>query len=254
VSLSGGFANVFRHPKRTLLRASVKLHNALVTGCMSRKTPPTGLRELDEVMERSKTRTDISDHLVKLFVEALATRPRLIVELGVRGGESTFVLERVARLSGARLVSVDIEDCSGACSYDGWTFVQSDDVEFAGRFDSWCRSQDMAPAIDVLLVDTSHDYEQTLRETESWLPFLAEGGKAFYHDTNLRKRYRRRDRTIGFGEEVHRGVIRALEAYLGATFSEAKPFVDVRNGWLIRHDPFCCGMTILQRVSGPAGG
>src|SRR5258708_24796497 len=71
----------------------------------------SGKTELDEIFQRAQARTDIRDHLVPMFVETMEMEPQLIVELGVRTGESTFVFERVARLCGARLVSVDIDDC-----------------------------------------------------------------------------------------------------------------------------------------------
>ena len=44
-------------------------------------------------------RSDISDHLATIFSEAVAAKPRLIVELGVRGGESRYALERAARVT-----------------------------------------------------------------------------------------------------------------------------------------------------------
>ncbi len=81
---------------------------------------------------------DISDHLPVLFAEALEARPKLIVELGVRGGDSTFVFERVARLCGSTLLSVDIDDCSRVSPWDRWHFVREDDIAFAGRFEAWC--------------------------------------------------------------------------------------------------------------------
>src|SRR5436190_17194537 len=38
---------------------------------------------------RERTNTDICDHLNTLFFMAVSARPRLLVELGTRGGEST---------------------------------------------------------------------------------------------------------------------------------------------------------------------
>ena len=54
----------------------------------------------------------VSKGRMTLFTEALSVHPSLIVELGVRGGESTFVFERVAKMCGSQLGSVDIEDCA----------------------------------------------------------------------------------------------------------------------------------------------
>jgi len=107
-------------------------------------------------------------------------RPRLIVELGVRKGQSTFVFERVARLFDAALVSVDIEDCMQASSYPHWHFVQSDDVAFARRFPAWCAEHDLPAQIDVLFIDTSHVYEHTVQEIDAWFPLLAKHALVFF--------------------------------------------------------------------------
>src|SRR5215475_13024627 len=50
------------------------------------------------------TRTDICDHLNVLFFTAVSVRPRLIVELGTRGGESTRALLSAAAFSDAVLL------------------------------------------------------------------------------------------------------------------------------------------------------
>src|ERR1700733_9286754 len=54
---------------------------------------------------------DIRDHLGTLFAETVAASPRLIVELGTRGGVSTRALLAAAEVADAHLVSVDIVDC-----------------------------------------------------------------------------------------------------------------------------------------------
>ncbi|HVY71449.1 MAG TPA: class I SAM-dependent methyltransferase [Verrucomicrobiae bacterium] len=206
------------------------------------------LKELAEVQERARPRTDISDHLVTLFTESLPLRPKLIVELGVRGGESTFVFERVARLCGSDLLSLDLDDCSAVINYDKWHFVRADDVEFAGRFAEWCRSRGIEPAIDVLFIDTSHIYEHTLAEIRAWFPLVGPRGKVFFHDTNQRHIYRRRDGSFGLAWTNDRGVIRALEDYFQHPFNEGVNFTDTRDGWLIEHHAYCSGMTMLTRV------
>jgi hypothetical protein len=45
-----------------------------------------------------------------------------------------------------------------------------------------------------------------------------------------------------------RGVIRALEGFLGTSFDEKEDFVDYRRGWLIKHHAVCSGLTILERI------
>ena len=206
------------------------------------------LPALNEIKQRAARRSDISDHLPTMFVETLRARPRLIVELGVRRGESTFVFERVARLTGATIVSCDLNDCSGTSAYEKRHFVQGDDVEFARRFPEWCRERGIRPEIDVLFIDTSHFYDHTVAEIDAWFPFLSEQGKVILHDTNLTYTYFRKDGSIGFAMECERGVIRALEGFFGKNYDETRDFIDVQGGWLIQHWAKCCGLTILDRI------
>ncbi len=208
----------------------------------------TDVPELAEVQARARERGVINEHLTPLFQEALLARPRLMVELGVGPGESTFVLSRVAHLTGARLVSVDINDRRHMCRLPGWLFVQEDDVAFGQRFPQWCREQGLTPAIDFLFIDTSHLYEHTVQEIGAWFPHLADEATVAFHDTNLRPFFYRRDGSLGLGWDNRRGVIRAVEEYLGATFRETEPFITLCRGWLIRHEPHCCGFTVMKKM------
>ncbi|MGB7844944.1 MAG: class I SAM-dependent methyltransferase [Candidatus Acidiferrum sp.] len=234
-----------------MLHLVAAANNALVSAISEYRFLATGWRELDEIKEHSIARTDISDHLVTLFLESMAIRPRLIVELGVRTGESTFVFERVAGLCGSNLVSVDIHDCLAISSYGNWLFEKDDDIEFAKRFESWCGQHNIKPDIDVLFIDTSHLFEHTVAEIEHWFPFLSDKSKVIFHDTNLRKTNFRKDGTIvvgAVGRDNKRGVITALEKFFERPFNEKEHFIDWAKGWAIRHYPYCAGLTVLERL------
>jgi cephalosporin hydroxylase len=205
------------------------------------------LKTLNAVRKRAEFKTDICDHLETLFFECLGLEPRLIVELGAGDGESTFVLERVAKLWNAKLVSVDIEDRKEVASYKNRHFIKMDDIEFARHFKDWCKENGIEPHIDILFIDTSHLYEHTLREVEAWFPFLSARSKAIFHDTNLRKVFIRKDGSRGKGWNNERGVIRAIENYFEQSFDEETDFIDYKKGWLIRHYTHCNGLMILDR-------
>lgn len=206
------------------------------------------LKELIEIAERSRKKTDISDHLVDLFIQSLSIRPKLIVELGVGHGESTFVWERMARICNSVIVSVDIDDCSHISSYKDWNFIQKDDISFAKEFAGWCSNKDLEPKIDVLFIDTSHLYEHTVEEIAAWFPFLSDKAKVFFHDTNMTKIYFRKDHSMGLGWNNKRGVIRALEKYFNRQFNEKDDFAAIINGWLIKHQSHCMGLTTLEKL------
>jgi hypothetical protein len=214
------------------------------------RTPiATDLPALNDIKRHSLKRTAINEHLETLFVESLVMNPRLIVELGVARGESAQVFAQVARLCGAKMVSVDLTDCSRALDWDEWNFVQKDDVEFAREFEGWCRERQIEPVIDVLFIDTSHYFDHTREEMRAYFPFLADHAKVFFHDTNLDTFIFRKDGSMDLGWDNDRGVIRAIESYFGKKFNEKEEFIDFVTPWLIRHYPYCSGLTVLEKLA-----
>lgn len=248
MNLTRRLAYLLRHPWRAARIAVSRLRHRI----RSRRWPPVGsaaLPDLEAIRRRARDLPEaLSDHMETLFVESLLVRPRLIVELGMRRGASTCVLERVARRTGAHLVSVDIAPAEYRSDWERWHFVQADDVAFAPRFEAWCREQGLDPAIDVLFIDTNHEYEHTRAEIAGWFPLLAARCKVFFHDTNMGTLHPRKDGRITGGWDNRRGVIRALEEHFGTRWNEHLPFVDLRDGWLIRHHPYASGFTVLERT------
>jgi cephalosporin hydroxylase len=210
---------------------------------------------LIEGLRGHQAASDISDHLSTLFFFAVDTKPRLIVELGTRGGESTRVLLSAAAVAGATMLSVDIDDCAGLDlpHRERWHFVKGDDVAF-GRdgFAKWCAGMTIEPRVDVLFIDTSHLYEHTKQEIAVWAPLLSANGVMIFHDTNMREGiYARLDHSIvTSGWNNDRGVIRAVEELLGKRYDENRFFTDVANGFLVLHHPNCSGLTVLKKLPG----
>ncbi len=200
------------------------------------------------------TITDISEHLNTLFFFAMDVKPRLIVELGTRGGESTRAFLAAAALSDARVLSVDLDDCSGVelPHRERWSFVKSNDIEFGlHSFAKWCEAAHLQPRIDLLFIDTSHLYEHTKQEIQTWSPFLSSTGAMIFHDTNMGLgAYGRLDRSVNrYGWNNRRGVIRAVEEFLGTTYDERRFFTDVAKGFLVAHYPHSSGLTVLKRLA-----
>jgi hypothetical protein len=147
-SLSSGSFPVSRPPliapPGSVSRVVWRLYNALRRAAFPQPLLASGSKELDEIRQFAATPSDIDEHLERMFTETLLLRPKLIVELGVRGGASTFVFERAAALCSATLVSVDIDDCSAVSHYARWHFVRGDDVAFAAHFQDFCRGRNIA--------------------------------------------------------------------------------------------------------------
>jgi predicted O-methyltransferase YrrM len=125
-----------------------------------------------------QTPSDIFEHLpvfVDLCEELEATK---VIELGTRGGVSTIAwlygLEGVGRLW-----SVDI-DPAPELPYDHWTFLLGDDL------DPQIVKQ-LPDSADIVFIDTSHTYEQTLSELNVYVWKVRPGGKIVMHDSELRR-------------------------------------------------------------------
>ncbi|MCD4813743.1 class I SAM-dependent methyltransferase [bacterium] len=210
--------------------------------------PPAQSAVEKKIQDYAAKRTDISDHLTTLFHEALSSRPNIIVELGTRGGASTFIFKKVAEHFQIPLISVDIDNCRELGSHPFWTFVHSDDIAFSEKYVDWCKEKQFPQSIDLLFIDTSHEYKHTVQEIKHWLPLVSENGKIIFHDTHLRLIYKRKDGSLGLGWDNQRGVIRAIEEYFETTFDETKDFQTSMNDFIIRHWAHCSGLTILDKV------
>jgi len=197
--------------------------------------------------------SDIHDHLGTLFYEAVSLRPRLIVELGTRGGISTRALLAAADIVDAQVLSVDIEDCTRidlpARLRRRWTFLRADDVAFAGdAFAEFCAARGLPPIAQVILIDTSHTYDHTRAELAAWIPRLARPGAMLFHDTHMgRGWFRQLDGRAERGGNASRGVIQAIEEFLGRRYDESTSFADAVGEYAVSHAPWSSGMLVLRR-------
>jgi len=104
----------------------------------------------------------------------------LIVELGVRSGESTRALLE----SGRCVTSYDIDGDAYQVrkmltpdESERWTCCQSDSAE-AGR--KWDRG-----SVGLLFIDTDHSLETTRAELAAWRPHIVPDGIIALHDVDL---------------------------------------------------------------------
>lgn len=209
---------------------------------------------LVRALGRIGANSDIHDHLGTLFYETVIAGPRLIVELGTRGGLSTRALLAAADVTNAHLLSVDVEDCSGIDVplplKARWTFIRDDDVAFSEKpFEQFCAKRGLPPLADVIFVDTSHEYQHTKAELAAWLPRLSPDGVMLFHDTNMGHGwYRSLNGRAAPGGNRTRGVIQAIEELLGRKYDETTFFADVAGDFALRHVPWSSGFLVLRRV------
>ena len=136
-------------------------------------------------LDRLARWSDIQEYLPFLHEQA-ASRPGCrVLELGARRGNSTLAFLAGCAESDGHVWSCDIADVRRLGDGIGpfgmsprWTFVHGDDMN--------PDVQARLPAeVDVFFLDTSHEYEHTLAELRAYMPRVAAGGVALFHDTNI---------------------------------------------------------------------
>ena len=100
-----------------------------------------------------------------------------VIELGTRTGVSTLAWLYALEQTGGRLTSIDIDTKPDIGDYPHWTFIQSDDL--APEVVS-----SLAEA-DIVFIDTSHLFAQTLQELHTYRWLVRSGGLLVLHDTEL---------------------------------------------------------------------
>lgn len=145
---------------------------------------------------------DIRGHMPLLF-EEVASRPgAVVIELGVRCGESTSAFLAAAQEHGGEVWSADIAAPEVPAHWHDlpfWHFTRGDDIQPAV-----VRAQ--PAACDVLFIDTSHQYDHTLAELQLYVPKVKPGGVVLCHDTQFAPPGRDLGEPIG-------EVAKALDAY-----------------------------------------
>ena len=129
--------------------------------------------------------SDVQEYLPLLY-DTAASYPKVrVLELGTRRGNSTLAFLAAAAAVDGHVTSVDPDRVTDAP--DGmlpwrkapwWTFVRGDDMDGAVQ-------AALPGEVDVLFVDTSHEYEHTLGELRAYMPRVVPGGTALFHDTNI---------------------------------------------------------------------
>ena len=114
-------------------------------------------------------------------------KPKLVVDLGVDYGYSTFCFAwpRVGKVVGIDCFEGDPH----AGKRDTYEYVEGlrqrlgmDNVEFIkGYFEDIAKG--WKQKIDILHIDGMHDYESVKQDFETWTKFLRPGGLVLFHDT-----------------------------------------------------------------------
>lgn len=202
--------------------------------------------------------TEISSLIPVLFFHSFIQNPKLIVEAGVCLGYSTQSFQQVNRLTHSLLIGID-NDPNAIPAYSNiynGTFALINDLDFPEYY----RKSDFKDTpIDIVFIDTSHEYTHTLAEIQQFVPLLSANGIIMFHDSYVtplivdgRRAFWRLNNTIQLACENPFGVAPAIKDYFGISFDESaytnKIFTRDGLSWHMIHYPFCNGLTILKKI------
>lgn len=134
-----------------------------------------------EYQGRLNVWSDIVDHLPTLHAHVLRYTKPVILELGVRSGNSTSAFLAAADVVDGHVWSVDIH----LPQAPGWWWQTNRWSPIVGDDLADTTLARLPEQVDVLFIDTSHAYDHTLRELEVFVPRVKPGGVVLLHDTEL---------------------------------------------------------------------
>ncbi len=200
--------------------------------------PVRALNAYREVLQYSTTHpSDISQHLPAIFCHAVFNEPKVIIEAGIRGGASTVPLYKALQLTEGKLVGIDKDRQSG----NVYTELNDPRISFRHMNDLiFCKFSSKVlggKKMDVVFIDTSHEYEHTKQEIQAFVPLLSKNGMLIFHDSNW---------SPGLS-----GVTSALKEFF-IPFDETKYqdlcFSKNEITWHMIHYPNCNGLTVLKKI------
>lgn len=165
-----------RHPKAAFLSLilGIGMHMTINEYNIAKKFIPK-----NPVEEKMVSYSDTWQHIPTLYLLCMLKKPKVILELGCRTGNTTLPFLYATKQYGGHVYSVDIETWPELKNLlddkkdlkQFWTFTESDDLSL-----KW----DLP--IDFLFLDTTHTYEHTLNELKKYEPLVKAGGTIVFHD------------------------------------------------------------------------
>ena len=136
---------------------------------------------LEEYQRRLGEWSDIQDHMPFLHETVLSYPAPSVIELGVRSGNSTSALLSAAELAGGYLWSCDTREPDVPSEWFGsprWAFIPGSSL---GQHTLFL----MPKLVEVVFIDSSHEFDQTLAELLEYVPRVRPGGVVLLHDTQF---------------------------------------------------------------------
>lgn len=231
------------------------LLDPLILPCL---IPIEAISSYKEVLKYANAKdSDISSHLPAIFAHTVIQNPQIVIESGVRSGESSYAFKKAIELCNSTLIGIDI-DIKVAHVYEHLDIKKSelhimDDLKFLAW---WNSSLYQNKKVDIVFIDTSHFYDHTMQELELFLALLNDSGLFIFHDANIcpleNSMYQRINNTCGVGWNNGDGVSRAIKDFFGIQFDVTQyasfKFYAVGSNWLLIHYPYCNGLTLIKKL------
>ena len=185
---------------------------------------------INKIIEKTINGTDDSDgHLLTLFSIAVSSKAKVMLELGVRNGDTTLPLFEAAKINDAFLYSIDINDIGFVFDEKYWKFIKSDSIEYLKKVSK-------NDNIDLVFIDDWHSYEHVKEELEILDKIISPSTIILIHDLMYGNTcpYYHTDLTLKSGQWANGGPYRAV-AELDIQF------------WEFSTLPWCNGLTILRK-------
>jgi predicted O-methyltransferase YrrM len=190
-------------------------------------------KNIESFIKKATTGTDDSDrHFITLYSIALASKAKIIIELGVRDGGTTLPLLTAANTNGGMVHSVDLNATSFIPSSDlksNWSFYQQDAIDF---LENW----DISKEVGIVYMDDWHSYAHVKRELELLDKIVSPNTVILIHDLMYGNTcpFYHADLTMADGQWAQGGPYRAV-AELNPQF------------WEFSTLPWDNGLTILRK-------
>lgn len=203
--------------------------------------------------------SDIASHLPIIYAYTILQNPDMIVEAGVRGGDSTQAFAQAMNFSDAMMIGLDIAHCPGTAysNMKNGLLLQMNDLHFPAYYQS--NGLLNGHNIDIIFIDTSHYYDHTLAEISQFAPLLAKNGFLLFHDSHMSPLnnptswYCIEGTIFVGGWDNQKGVIRAIRDYFSLSYDEAQyqnfHFIHKDIEWHLIHYPFCNGLTLIRKLT-----
>ena len=145
----------------------------------------------DYVLMLTQRDTDISQHLLYLYLLATEIGAKTVVEIGA--GQSTYALTAAVNKTKGEFYSIDLSEESrlrlfpqgeGVLEKEPrYHFIKGNSViNDTPLGDSVVKSWDKE--IDFLFIDSAHTYDVTIKELNLWVKWVRKGGIICLHDTS----------------------------------------------------------------------